>query len=86
MKIHALRAALTLLAGTLLGFTATAQTVYRCGSAYSRPPCPGAITLDASDSRTPVQKAEADATTAQASILAASLEKERLAREKLMAA
>ncbi len=62
------------------------QTIYRCGTAYSQQPCPDAITLDASDTRTPAQKAQTDAATAGAAKMAAQMEKERLAREKIQSA
>ena len=42
---------------------ASAEEVYRCGSAYSQKPCPDAVKVEVQDSRTPAQKAEADAKT-----------------------
>jgi hypothetical protein len=62
------------------------QTIYRCGSVYSQQPCPDAIALDVSDTRTPAQKAQTDVATARAAKMAAQMEKERLAREKIQAA
>ena len=65
---------------------AMGQTVYKCGNAYSQSPCPGAVPVDASDSRTPAQKAQTDAAAAQAAKTAAKMEKDRLALEKTAAA
>ena len=42
---------------------ASAEEVYRCGSAYSQKPCPEAVVVEVQDSRTPAQKAQADAKT-----------------------
>lgn len=74
-----------LLACTTFGPQARGQTVYKCGTVYSQQPCPGAVTLDASDSRTPAQKAQTDAAAAQAATTAAKMEKDRLALEKAAA-
>ena len=74
-----------LLAGTTPGPHAWGQTVYRCGSVYSQQPCPGAVAVDASDSRTPAQKAAADAASEQAAKAASKMEKDRLALEKTLA-
>ena len=74
--------ALLLLAGSTAGLPALGQTVYKCGSVYSQQPCPGAVTIDASDSRTPAQKAQTDTAVAQATKAAAKMEQERLALEK----
>lgn len=41
----------------------SAEEVYRCGSTYSQKPCPDAVKVEVQDSRTPTQKAEADAKT-----------------------
>ena len=40
---------------------ASGQTVYKCGNGYSQAPCPGGTPVQASDSRTPQDKAQADA-------------------------
>ena len=74
-----------LFATTLAGPQASGQTVYRCGTEYSQTPCPGAVVVDASDSRTPAQKAQTDAATAQAARSADKMEKDRLASEKRLA-
>ena len=74
-----------LLACTTFGPPAWGQTVYKCGTVYSQQPCPGAVTLDASDSRTPAQKAQTDAAATQAATTAAKMEKDRLALEKAAA-
>ena len=75
-----------LLTGAACCTPAWSQTIYRCGAVYSQQPCPDAITLDASDTRTPAQKAQADAATAGAVKMAAQMEKDRLAREKIQLA
>ena len=64
------------------GLSAGAQTVYRCGNLYSDAPCPGATAIDASDPRTPAQKAQTDAAARQSAVLANRMEKERHALEK----
>ena len=74
-----------LFATTLAGPQASGQTVYRCGTEYSQTPCPGAVVVDASDSRTPAQKAQTDAASAQAARSADKMEKDRLAMEKRLA-
>lgn len=71
--------------GVFLGLScmaAAAQTVYRCGSSYSDMPCAGASMLSIDDSRSPAQKAQTDAATAQARTLAQQMERDRLALEK----
>jgi len=62
--------------------TAWAQTVYRCGNLYSDAPCPGAKTIDASDTRTAQQKAQTDAAARQSTALADRMERERRALEQ----
>lgn len=59
-----------------------AQTVYKCGNAYSQVPCPDAQTVQVNDQREPEQKQQADAATQRDAKLAKSLEKERLALER----
>ena len=73
---------LAILVCLLPGVTAFGQTIYRCGDSYSQTPCPGATSLEVDDSRSPVQKAQADAATAAASRTAVAMERERLARER----
>ncbi len=75
-----------LLASTTFGFPAWGQTIYKCGTVYSQQPCSGAVTFDASDSRTPAQKAQADTAAADAAKAASKMEKDRLALEKTQAA
>ena len=75
---------LTLLLTGATGCTpAWSQTIYKCGAVYSQQPCPDAIAVDVSDTRTPAQKAQTDAATAGAAKMAAQMEKDRLAREKI---
>ena len=63
---------------------ASAEEVYRCGSNYSQKPCPNAVVVDVQDSRTPEQKAEADAKTrhetAQVKVLEMARQKEEAQR------
>ena len=66
-------------------YPARGQTVYKCGNAYNQQPCLGATIVDASDARTPAQRAEAEAATTSTGAMAAKLEKERLAGEKVVA-
>ena len=73
---------LAILVCMLPGAAALSQTVYRCGDSYSQTPCPGATSLEVDDSRSPTQKAQADAATATASRAAVAMERERLARER----
>lgn len=61
--------------------SAQAQNIYRCGDSYSQSPCPGGVAVDASDSRTKVQKAQAEADTQRDRQAANALEKERLKQE-----
>lgn len=56
-----------------------AQTVYRCGSAYSDSPCPQATLVDASDARTAAQRADAQRAAADDKQLGSRMERERLA-------
>lgn len=76
------RLSLAILACLLPSAAALGQTIYRCGDSYSQTPCPGATSLEVDDSRSPVQKAQADAATAAASRAAGTMERERLARER----
>jgi len=61
--------------------SAQAQNIYRCGDSYSQSPCPGGVAIDAGDSRTKGQKAQADAATQRDRQTANTLEKERLKQE-----
>ncbi len=77
--------AATLFATAMVGPQVSGQTVYRCASMYSQTPCPGAVIVEASDSRTPAQKAQTDAATAKAAESADKMENDRLAMEKRLA-
>lgn len=81
MKSH-LPLVVALLAGALTGSNAFGQAIYRCGNVYSQSPCPGGTTVEANDSRTPAQKAQADANAAEAANQADRMEKDRLRQEQ----
>ncbi len=70
----------TLLACAL--FAAQAQTVYRCGNAYSQAPCPQAQAVDVSDPRSATQQAEARRVADDERRLAAEMRRDRLAGER----
>ncbi len=82
MHNHLTPVAVVLLSIASLWTPAWGQTVYKCGNVYSQVPCPGAVAVEASDNRTPAQKAQADAAAAQAAKSADKMEKARLALEK----
>ena len=75
--------AIFLIATCALSTVATAQNTYKCGDSYSQTPCPGAKVIDATDSRTPAQKAQADLATGRAARTADAMEKARLQQEKI---
>jgi len=79
---HTFQAAIFLIATCAILTGAEAQRVYKCGNVYSQTPCNDATTLDSGDSRTPAQKAQADANTARTTAVANQMEKERLTQEK----
>ena len=56
---------------------AWAQPIFRCANLYSDRPCPGAVPVDADDSRSARQKAETDGATRQIAREADHLERER---------
>ncbi len=60
---------------------AQAQTVYRCGNAYSQAPCPQAQAVDVSDPRSAAQQAEARHVANDERRLAAEMRRDRLADE-----
>lgn len=60
-----------------------AQNIYKCGNSYSQTPCPGANTLTLDDARDAAQKQQSDAATRRDTGLAAALEKDRIAKEKI---
>jgi len=70
------------MAACLMPPAASAQKVYRCGSAYSQTPCPEAVTVDAADERTRAQKSDAQRAAARDAKTALALEKTRLREEK----
>lgn len=74
---HALIFVATAVACTL----ATGQNIYKCGNSYSQTPCADGRTVDASDPRSPAQKAQADAATRRDARMADALEKSRLRDE-----
>lgn len=67
--------------GTIPNVQAQAPAVYRCGNVYSQAPCPQAIAVDAVDSRTPEQRAEAQRLSAGELRRAADMRRERLAEQ-----
>ncbi len=64
---------------TLAAFGVGAQTVYRCGNAYSGEPCPQAKLIDAADARTEAQRADALRVSADTKRLAREMQADRLA-------
>lgn len=82
---RSLHIALLLIASSVIMTRAQAQNVYRCGDSYSQSPCPGGVAIDASDSRTKVQKAQAEAATQRDRQTGDTLEKERLRQEEAAA-
>lgn len=79
--MHARPFAMFFIAACALLTRAEAQNIYRCGDSYSQSPCPGGVAIDANDSRTKGQKAQADADTQRDRQAANALEKERLKQE-----
>jgi len=75
--------AIFLIATCALSTGATAQNTYKCGDSYSQVPCPGAKVIDATDSRTPAQKTQADLVTGRVARTADAMEKARLQQEKI---
>jgi hypothetical protein len=74
------------IAALLLAFgsaAASAAPVYRCGGGtYSQTPCPGGTVVDATDTRSAAQRAEARRVAAEERRKAREMERERLAAEK----
>lgn len=62
---------------------APAQTVYKCGEAYSQTPCPGGVPLSVDDSRSAAQKAQSQAVARQDARTAEQMRRDRQAQEKL---
>ncbi len=80
MQSFALNAILML--ATIAFSTGTqAQTTYRCANSYSQTPCPGGVAIDATDARTPAQKAQADQASKRDARIAEAMEKARLQQE-----
>lgn len=72
--------ALSIAVGIMCSAPVMAQNVYKCGDSYSQSPCPGGVAIDA-DSRSPAQKAQADAATARDARIARAMEQARLKQE-----
>jgi predicted flavoprotein YhiN len=73
---------LVLIAAALGSTGVVAQTVYKCGNAYSQLPCPGTAVEINPDPRTSAQKLQSDLATARDARSAATMEKSRLQQEK----
>ncbi|MBE0473454.1 hypothetical protein [Rhodoferax sp.] len=71
-----------MIAGVALTWPAQAQTIYRCGNAYSQLPCPGAVPLELNDARLPEQKLQTDAAAITDARLANAMAQQRLAEEQ----
>ena len=59
-------------------FGTQAQNLYRCGNEYRDTPCPGAVSVDARDPRTPAEKKLSDQQVSKDAELAEQMEKARL--------
>ncbi|MES2227153.1 MAG: hypothetical protein V4540_05235 [Pseudomonadota bacterium] len=69
----------------LMTSLASAQSIYRCGNSYSESPCAeGGRVVDATDTRSPAQLAEARRVAADERRFAAELRRDRLADEKAL--
>ena len=66
MNIPTLTCVMLVLACTVRPMPLSAQTIYRCGNAYSEAPCPGGVAIDVNDRRSAAQKAQTDAAARQA--------------------
>lgn len=77
---------LFVIAGLTLVPGSQAQTIYRCGNAYSQTPCPDGTLLNLNDRREPDQKKQTDAAADQAARLARNMEQTRIAEEKRLLA
>lgn len=68
---------------TLVHAAASAAPVYRCGGGhYSQTPCPGGAVVDATDTRSAAQRAEARRVAAEERRKGREMERERVAAEK----
>ena len=73
-------AAATLLL-SMMASSAGAESVYRCGNAYSATPCPDAKLVDATDPRSAAQRAEGLRVAADERQLANEMRRARLAEQ-----
>ncbi len=71
-----------LTASAALTTVASAQSIYRCGAAYSQLPCPGGVVVVATDQRSNAQKTQSDQTISRDARTAETMEKARLQQEK----
>jgi hypothetical protein len=62
--------------------SATAAPIYRCGSTYSQTPCPGGSVVEATDTRSAAQRAEARRIADKERKAAEEMERERKQKEK----
>lgn len=60
---------------------AQAREIYRCGNVYAQTPCPQGRLIDADDSRSEAQRAEAARVAAGERRLATEMRRDRLAEE-----
>jgi hypothetical protein len=58
-----------------------AQKVYRCGSTYSQIPCADGVTVEVQDTRSKVQKSQAQATIKSETSQAQAMEERRMKEE-----
>jgi hypothetical protein len=79
MKFHPALAALLLASGV---GSAAAAPIYRCGSTYSQTPCPGGSVVEATDTRSAAQRAEARRIADNERKKAEEMERERKQKEK----
>ena len=61
--------------------SAQAEEVFRCGNVYSHTPCPQGRLVEAADTRSEAQRAEAARVAASERRLAAEMRRDRLAEE-----
>jgi hypothetical protein len=78
---HTTLLAMIFIASYAISTRAGAEEVYRCGNTYSQKPCPDAVKVEVEDSRTPAQKAEADAKTRRETAQVQAIDKARQKEE-----
>lgn len=78
--------ALISIAGVILALGTQAQSIYRCGNAYSQIACQGAEPLKLNDPRQPEQKKQTDVASDQTARLAQTMAQTRIAEEKRLLA